>query len=169
MALNVVALMGRLVADPELKNLQSGKTVCSFRLAVDRGRKDANGQTQADFFDLTAWEHTARFIGQYFKKGAMIAVTGRLQSRQYQDKNGNNRTAIEVVVNEASFCGGKNENATRSAAPAQAAYGTMPDVEPPEPQQTALPGSGNQSYHAAQAVPGGDDFAVIDDDEDLPF
>lgn len=97
--LNVVALMGRLVADPQLRQTATGKNVASFRVAVDRGRKDANGQNQADFFDIVAWDKSAEFICRYFQKGSMIAVEGRLQSRNYQDKSGNNRSAVEVVVN----------------------------------------------------------------------
>lgn len=105
--LNVVALMGRLVADPQLRQTTTGKNVASFRVAVDRGRKDANGQNQADFFDIVAWDKSAEFICRYFQKGSMIAVEGRLQSRNYQDKNGSNRTAIEVVTSNVSFAGNK--------------------------------------------------------------
>lgn len=105
--LNVVALMGRLVADPQLRQTATGKNVASFRVAVDRGRKDANGQNQADFFDIVAWDKSAEFICRYFQKGSMIAVEGRLQSRNYQDKSGNNRSAVEVVVNNVSFAGNK--------------------------------------------------------------
>lgn len=106
--LNVVALMGRLVADPQLRQTTTGKNVASFRVAVDRGRKDANGQNQADFFDIVAWDKSAEFICRYFQKGSMIAVEGRLQSRNYQDKSGNNRNAVEVVVNNVSFAGNKD-------------------------------------------------------------
>lgn len=105
--LNVVALMGRLVADPQLRQNTTGKNVASFRIAVDRGRKDANGHNQADFFDIVAWDKSAEFICRYFQKGSMIAVEGRLQSRNYQDKSGNNRNAVEVVVNNVSFAGNK--------------------------------------------------------------
>ena len=105
--LNVVSIMGRLVADPQLRQTTAGKNVASFRIACDRGRKDANGQNQADFLDVVAWEKTADFICRYFSKGDLIAVSGRVQSRQYQDKNGNNRQAVEIVAREASFCGEK--------------------------------------------------------------
>lgn len=106
--LNVVALMGRLVADPQLRQTTTGKNVASFRVAVDRGRKDANGQNQADFFDIVAWDKSAEFVCRYFQKGSLIAVEGRLQSRNYQDKSGNNRNAVEVVVNNVSFAGNKD-------------------------------------------------------------
>lgn len=103
--MNIVVEMGRLVADPELKQTQAGKAVCSFRIAVNRAGKDKG----ADFFDVVAWEKTAEFICKYFRKGSQIAITGKLQSRQYQDKNGNNRTTIEIVANNVDFCGGKPE------------------------------------------------------------
>lgn len=106
--LNVVAIMGRLARDPELRQTTTGKNVASFRIACDRGRRDANGQSQADWFDVVAWDRTAEFVCKYFQKGSLIIIDGRLQSRSYQDKNGNNRTAIEVVANNVSFVG-KNE------------------------------------------------------------
>ena len=109
MSLNVVAIMGRLAADPQMRQTQAGKSVCSFRIACDRGRKDANGQNLTDWLDVVAWDKTADFVSRYFIKGSMIAVTGRLQSRNYQDKNGNNRTAIEIVANQVSFCGEKKQ------------------------------------------------------------
>ena len=90
--LNVVAIMGRLVADPQLRQTTSGKNVASFRIACDRnGRRDANGQSNADFFDVVAWERSAEFVCRYFQKGSLIAIDGRLQSRTYQDKQGNNQ------------------------------------------------------------------------------
>lgn len=140
--LNVVALMGRLVADPQLRQTTTGKNVASLRVAVDRGRKDANGQNLADFFDIVAWDKSAEFICRYFQKGSMIAVEGRLQSRNYQDKNGINRTAIEILVNNVHFAGAKIQN-----APAR-----EPDVAPPPASATSL-----------------DSFAPIDDTDDLPF
>ena len=125
MSLNVVAIMGRLAADPQMRQTQSGKSVASFRVAVDRGRKDANGQNQTDWLDVVAWDKTADFVSRYFSKGSMIAVTGRLQSRNYQDKNGNNRTAIEIVAQQVSFCGAK----PRAEEPNAASNGTFAPVE----------------------------------------
>ncbi len=107
--LNNVTLMGRLTAAPELKTTTSGVNVTAFTIAVDR-RYQQNGQRQADFINCVAWRNTAEFITRYFNKGDMIAVTGEIQTRKYQDKDGNNRTAFEVVINQASFCGGKNNN-----------------------------------------------------------
>ena len=96
--LNVVAIIGRLAASPELKATSSGKSVCSFRIANDSGYKDASGQSQTNWLDVTAWGKTAEFVCKYFPKGALIAIDGRLQTRQYQDKNGQDRTATEIVA-----------------------------------------------------------------------
>lgn len=136
--LNVVAIMGRLVRDPELRQTQSGKNVASFTIACDRNRKEA----PADFVPVTAWDKTAQFVCRYFRKGSLIAVDGRLQSRQYQDKAGNNRTAIEIVANNVNFAGSKQD----SGDPGKAVK--------PSTDETALDG---------------DDFAIVDDDSDLPF
>ena len=105
--LNVVAIMGRLVADPELRTTQSGPNVCSFRIACDRNFARQGEQRQADFIDIVAWRQTAEFVCKYFQKGSMIAVEGSLQMTSYQDKNGNNRTKVEVVASNVSFCGSK--------------------------------------------------------------
>ena len=110
--LNVVAIMGRLVADPTMRQTTTGKNVASFRVAVDRGRRDPNGQSQADFFDVVAWDRSAEFVCKYFQKGSLIVIDGRLQSRQYQDKNGNNRTAIEIIANNINFAGPKSSNSS---------------------------------------------------------
>lgn len=126
--LNVVAIQGRLGRDPELKQTQSGKNVCTFRIACDRGRKDANGNSVADWIDVTAWEKTAELVCKYFPKGSMIIVEGRLQTRQYQDKNGNSRTATEVLASSVNFCGGRNDSqSNQSAARPQT---SEPDYEP---------------------------------------
>ena len=145
--LNCIVLMGRLVADPELRTTTTGKSVCSFRIAVDRGYVKAGEERKADFIPVVAWEGTANFVSRYFSKGSMIAVQGQLQSRHYEDSTGAKRTAFEVNAREVSFCGSKAETGTNTAfaAPAQAA--------PAPAYQTAVPG----------------DFEEITDDEDLPF
>jgi len=155
MALNVVAIMGRLTAEPELKTTQSGVSVCSFRIAVDRNRADANGQRQADFFEVVAWRGTADFVCKYFQKGGLIAIDGQLQSRQYQDKNGNNRTAIEIVASGVNFCGGKKENSAPSFEQ------QTKEFEHPAPTQRNAPPS--------MAGGSGDDFAMLNETDDLPF
>ena len=111
--LNVVAIMGRLVADPELRTTQSGTNVCSFRIACDRNFARQGEQRQADFIDIVAWRQQAEFVSKYFQKGSLIAIEGSLQTRQYQDKQGNNRTAVEVVANNINFAGPRA--ATRAA------------------------------------------------------
>lgn len=105
--LNVVALMGRLVYEPELKTTPSGINVCSFRVAVDRSFTRQGEERKADFIDIVAWRQTAEFVCKYFQKGSVIAIEGSLQTTSYQDKNGNNRTKVEVVASNVSFCGSK--------------------------------------------------------------
>lgn len=146
--LNIVAIMGRMVKDPELKTTNSGKSVCSFRIANDSGYKDASGQNQTNWLDVTAWGKTAEFVCKYFPKGALIAIDGRLQTRQYQDKSGQNRTAVEIVANNVNFAGSKESTSPAPQNPAQRPAATS--------QRT-------------QGEPNAD-YAPIDDDEgDLPF
>ena len=103
--LNVVVIMGRLTAQPELKTTQNGISVTSFAVAVDRKDK------QTDFINCVAWRNNAEFITKYFGKGQMIAIQGTMQQRNYEDKNGNKRTTYDVVVDSANFCGSKQEKA----------------------------------------------------------
>lgn len=151
--LNVVAIMGRLVADPELRTTPAGHSVCSFRIACDRSYVQQGQQRQADFIDIVAWRQQADFVSKYFKKGSMIAVEGSLQTRNYQDKNGNSRTAVEVVANNISFAGAKRQDGQNA-----------PSYE----QQTA--NHVQQAKAQTSFTQGGmDDFSVINDDDDLPF
>lgn len=113
--LNRVVLMGRLVGDPELKTTQSGVSVTSFRIAVDRSYVKAGAEREVDFFDIVAWRSSAEFVCRNFSKGSLIAVDGQLQSRQYQTKDGQNRTVIEVVADNISFTG-ERRNAAEFAA-----------------------------------------------------
>lgn len=140
--INVVALMGRLVAEPELRHTPSGVATCTFRIAVDRSYSK-DGERKADFIDIVTWRQTAEFVCKYFHKGSMIAVNGSIQTRNYEDKNGNKRTAFEVVAGGVHFAGGKDDGAQRT----------------PEPFKT----------NAAAADVQQEDFAVIDDSQDLPF
>ena len=144
--LNVVAIMGRLVADPELRTTQSGTNVCSFRIACDRNFARQGEQRQADFIDIVAWRQQAEFVSKYFQKGSLIAIEGSLQTRQYQDKNGQNRTAVEIVANNVSFAGSKNTGTVG---------GGVPDAPKASP-------------HLSQGEPDAD-YALIEDDGDLPF
>ena len=145
--LNVVALMGRLVAEPELRHTPSGVATCTFRIAVDRSFVRAGEERKADFIDIVVWRQTAEFVCKYFHKGNLIAVNGSIQTRNYEDKNGNKRTAFEVVAEGVHFA------STAREAPKVDAQRT------PEPFKT----------NAAAADVQQDGFAVIDDSEDLPF
>ncbi|MCH5192254.1 MAG: single-stranded DNA-binding protein [Oscillospiraceae bacterium] len=107
--LNTAIIMGRLTADPELRTTQSGLSVTSFTVAVDRAYKRGD-ERQTDFINIVAWRSTADFVSRYFRKGQMIAVQGSIQVRNYEDKNGNKRTAVEIVADSVSFCGNKNDN-----------------------------------------------------------
>ena len=122
--LNRVVLMGRMVADPELKTTNSGVSVCSFRIAVDRSYVKNGEQRQADFFDIVAWRSSAEFVCRHFTKGSLIAVDGQLQTRQYQTKDGSNRSAVEVVADNISFTGERKEQKQESG---YSSYDVMPE------------------------------------------
>ena len=108
--INCAVIMGRLVADPELRTTTSGKSVTSFCVAVDRSYVRQGEERQTDFINVVAWRKTADFITRYFHKGSMIAVQGSIQTRNYEDKNGNKRTAVEVLAGNVSFCGSKADS-----------------------------------------------------------
>ena len=110
--------MGRLSRGPELRQTTTGKNVASFTIACSRGRKDANGKDLVDWIPVVAWEHTAEFVCKYFEKGSLIAIDGRLQSRTYKDRDGNNRTAIEIVANNVNFAGSKSTGGGSNSVPA---------------------------------------------------
>lgn len=108
--LNTAILMGRLTKDPELRTTQSGTSVTSFTVAVDRDYVRQGEERQTDFINVVAWRQTAEFVSRYFQKGSMIAVQGSIQTRNYEDKHGNKRTAVEVIADKVSFCGSKAES-----------------------------------------------------------
>ena len=161
--LNVVALMGRLVYEPELKTTPSGINVCSFRIACDRNFARQGEQRQADFIDIVAWRSQAEFVSKYFQKGSLIAIDGSIQTRQYQDKNGNNRTATEVLASQVSFCGGK---AAEKPAVRDFDQQTENHVREANTAHSAPQKSQNVPEYSQGSA---DDFSVIDDSEDLPF
>lgn len=143
--INTVALMGRLTFEPELRTTPSGVSVLRFQVACDRNYQRAGADRQADFIDCVAWRQTAEFISRYFHKGSMIAIEGSIQTSNFTDKNGQNRKQVEVVANNVSFCGGKNESTG-----GQAQGFTQP-----------APSYANASNS---------DFEeIVDDDDDLPF
>ena len=115
--LNHIVLMGRLCADPELRRTNSGTTVTSFTLAVDRDFKSQSGEKEADFVPVIAWRNTAEFVSKYFTKGRMAVVYGRLQMRNWQDNNGNKRTTAEVVAENVYFGDTKREDSRSQAEP----------------------------------------------------
>lgn len=107
--LNKVIIMGRLTMDPELRRTQSGTAVTSFRIAVDQDFKGKDGTKQADFFDVVAWRNTAEFVSKYFTKGRMAVVEGRLQTRDWTDREGGKRVATEIVADSVYFGDSKRE------------------------------------------------------------
>lgn len=113
MALNYSVLMGRLARDPELRRTNTGKAVTSFTVAVDNFGKDSG----ASFISCVAWDKVAEFIANYFLKGSQIVVQGRLQTRQYETKDGRKQTVTEVVVTQADFCGKKEEKIETAGEP----------------------------------------------------
>ena len=111
MSINTAVIMGRLTADPELKTTASGLSVLSFSVAVERNYQKEGEEKAVDFINVVAWRKTAEFVSKYFHKGSMIAVEGSIQTRKYEDKDGNKRTAFEILANTVSFCG-KEANST---------------------------------------------------------
>ena len=141
--MNTICLMGRLTADPELRNTQGGVAVTSFTLAVERDYTPKGQEKQADFIPVVAWRQTAEFVCKYFHKGQRAALTGSLQTRQYTDRDGSKRTAYEVVAEHVYFAESKKD----SGAPSVSYSEQVPQSAPP----------------AAE------DFEVIPDEDSLPF
>ncbi len=161
--LNRIIIMGRLVRDPELRTTQSGVAVTSFTLAVDRDFKSRDsGEKATDFIDVVAWRNTAEFVCKYFSKGRMAIAEGRLQIRDWKDRDGNNRRSAEVVADNVYFGDSKRDNSSSGD------YGSPPPYGVPAQSQPSY----NQSYGGGYGAPSGDSsgFAEIDDqDGDLPF
>jgi single-strand DNA-binding protein len=142
--LNVAALNGRLTADPELRHTTGEIPVTSFTLAIDRGYVKAGAERQADFIDIVCWRQTAEFASKYFHKGQLVAVEGSIQTRSYEDKQGNKRKATEIVASKVDFAEPRRDGTGGNA-------GTY----------TAPPSSGSSSDNG--------DFVEIAGDDDLPF
>ena len=161
--LNHIVLMGRLTRDPELRRTGSGIAVASFSLAVDRdfGSSANNGEKETDFIDIVAWRNTAEFVSKYFTKGRMAVVTGRLQIRNWQDKEGNKRRSAEVVADNVYFGDSKRDSADGGSFNQSQGYAQSFNQVPP--QQPAY-----QAPQNVSAAPS--DFSMLsDDDPDLPF
>lgn len=147
--INMVALMGRMTYEPELRSTPNGVSVIRFQVACDRNYQKDSQNRQADFIDCVAWRQTAEFISRYFHKGSMIAVEGTIQTSNFTDKDGNKRKQVEVLANNVSFCGGKSENGSQGTQTAQ-----------------------NEQYTQGgmDINPDTSDFEeIVDDDDDLPF
>ena len=159
--LNKIILMGRLTRDPELRRTGNGTAVTSFSLAVDRDFKSQTGEKETDFIDIVAWRGTAEFVSKYFTKGRMAVVEGRLQLRDWTDRDGNKRRSAEVVADNVYFGDSKRDNAdggsfNQSQGYAQS-FNQVPQQQP--------------AYQAPQNVSAApSDFSMLsDDDPDLPF
>lgn len=136
MSLNVIAVMGRMVADPELRQTPNGVSTTTFTIACERSFVKQGQERQADFLEIVAWRNTAEFACKYFRKGQLVAANGSLQTRTYEDKNGNKRKVYEIVADNLHFAESKSKQ--------------------DNPPQRAAPAST-------------DDFAEVEDSEDLPF
>jgi len=159
--LNKIIIMGRLTRDPELRRTQSGTAVTSFSLAVDRDFKSQSGEKETDFIDVVAWRGTAEFVSKYFSKGRMAVVEGRLQIRDWTDRDGGKRRSAEVVADNVYFGDSKRDNGGGeyggASYGAPSAYG-------------ALGGGPSSSRKSASSFEGGSDFAEIsEEDGELPF
>ena len=152
--INSAVIMGRLTADPELRETQSGISVARFSVAVERPYSK-DGERQTDFLDVVAWRNTADFVCRYFVKGQMVAISGSIQARTYTDRNGNRRKSVEIVADGVSFCGDKPERKAQ-------AYDAEPvSAEPAKPLEKPEPRYQQQSM---------DDFVDVPmSDDDLPF
>ena len=159
--LNHIVLMGRLTRDPELRRTGSGVAVASFTLAVDRDYAAQGAEKETDFVDIVAWRNTAEFVSKYFAKGRMAVVTGRLQIRNWQDKEGNKRRSAEVVADNVYFGDSKRDNADCGSFNQSQGYAQSFNQVPQ--QQSAY-----QAPQNVSAAPS--DFSMLsDDDPDLPF
>ena len=127
--LNKIAVMGRLTRDPELRHTESGVAVCSFSVACDRDYKAENAEREADFIDVVVWRSTAEFVSKYFAKGRMAVVEGRLQSRKWTDKNGQNRVAWEIIADNVYFGDSKPKDAGASEGDFTLPDGFVPDFD----------------------------------------
>lgn len=144
--INKVIEMGNMCADPELKQTQGGTSVCSFNIAVNRYSKDPT-EKKVDFFTVVAWGPKAEFVCRYFKKGQAIVIVGRLENRDWQDKNGNKRISTEIIAEEISF-GGNRESSTEAKN------------QPYTPTAYATPAFASNNQDQFEEIPG---------DESLPF
>lgn len=153
---------GRLAKDVELRYTATQVPVASFSIACDRDFKSRDGERETDWIDIVAWNSAAEFVSKYFRKGDLIIVSGRIQTRTYEDKNGNKRKAVEVVGTSFNFCGKKGEGGQNQTQYGQAQHGNQPQYGQPQYGGSA---------HGQRSVDPLEDFMRIPDgiDEELPF
>lgn len=145
---NKLTIMGRICNDLEIKSTPNGKTVLSFRIAVERSYTPKGTEKKSDFFNVVAWEQNADFISRFFSKGRLILLDGELQTRQYTDKNGQVQTIVEINVHKAYFTGELKQTGSSSE---------------PAPEQTKSAVSGNPPEYSAN------DYVIQPTDDDFPF
>lgn len=160
--LNIIIIQGRIVRDPELRRTGSGIAVASFTVAVDRDFAQ-DGKKETDFIDCVAWRQTGEFVSKYFRKGSMIVVKGRLQIRNWTDKDGNKRKSAEVVADNCYFGGGKSDSDGGSTHSDNTYGGGYNESRFPETDAML------QKYGMPTQYPGGDYAVIEDDDAQLPF
>ena len=165
--LNRVILMGRITQDLELKTTQSGVSVLSFTIAVDRNYARQGEERQTDFIDCVAWRQQAEFINRYFGKGRMIAVEGSLQKRSYDAKDGSKRWVTEVVVDSVSFTGERAQQSGDSSYSYQNRDSQQRSYAPPRQQEQQH--TYNEPDNKAISIGGLDDFEEILSDDGVPF
>lgn len=174
MSLNKVILIGRLGRDPEVRYMPNGEAVCNFSVATSETWNDRNGQRveRTEWHNITMYRKLAEIAGQYLKKGGLVYLEGRIQSRKYQGKDGIERTAYDIIANEMKMLGGRNENS--GGAPYEEGYGQSQEAYQRPAQQSRQPApdapSHPQEAPAAprrQPVPGA--APVEDIDDDIPF
>lgn len=154
--LNKIVIMGRLTRDPELRRTQSGTAVTSFSIACDRDFKSQSGEKETDFIDVVAWRNTAEFVSKYFAKGRMAVVEGRLQIRDWTDREGGKRRSAEVIADNVYFGDSKRDSGSEFGG---SSYGAPPAYGAPAAGRAPAAGFG-----------GGSDFAEIgEEDGELPF
>ena len=168
--LNHITIMGRLTRDPELRTTQAGVSVTSFTVAVDRdfGGRDG-GERQTDFIDCVAWRSTGEFVSKYFHKGSMIVVSGRLQSRKWQDRDGNNRTSWEINADNVYFGESRRDSSSGSYGDSRADnYGSNYSNSYPSNSGSSY-GGGYDSGRSGAPAPSNTFVELDDGDGELPF
>ena len=165
--LNHIVLMGRLTRDPELRRTGSGVAVASFTLAVDRDYAAQGAEKETDFVDIVAWRSTAEFVSKYFTKGRMAVVSGRLQIRNWQDKEGNKRRSAEVVADNVYFGDSKRDNDGGNSSYSGNAYGG--NSYGGNAYSAPAPAPSYGGYTAPASAPASDFAMLEDDDAQLPF